>query len=130
MERPYIPTARRGAQVSGGWEDRLKIETDWAPLVRRLRRGYVGGIARSPAGATASRSVREAEAEREQRIVTPVAAVDRDLRRGARPGVGELARRPVVAEQHVGHAVPLGAREPGVADVLFGNYRPTGKLPY
>src|SRR5260370_30685489 len=107
MERPYIPTARRGAQVSGGWEDRLKIETDWAPLVRRLRRGYVGGIARSPAGATPARPGREAEARRGQGIVNPVAPRDRDHRPRAPPSLGGLDRLPVVATPACRPALPL-----------------------
>ena len=49
----------------------------------------------------------------EQRVVVPVADVDRLLLQRARPGRGEPAREGAAAEQDVGHALALAAQEPG-----------------
>src|SRR4051794_5383563 len=65
----------------------------------------VGG----PAGAVGLQAV----AEREQRVVVGVADVDRLLVERARPGHRQLAGERPAAEEHVGHALALAARQPG-----------------
>lgn len=56
--------------------------------------------------------VRQAEIEREQRVVGLVSDVDRYLLLGFGPGVSEFARGLVQPEQNVRHTGSLRARQP------------------
>src|SRR5690606_14133908 len=86
---------------------------------RRGRRVAGGG---GRLGVVAGRFVREPEPVREQRRLA-VTVVDRLLREAPHPRHRQLAGRLDGAEQHVGDALPLGARQPG------GDQRvPAGKL--
>ena len=68
---------------------------------------------RCHAGAGTCPLISQTEPVLEERVVARVPDIDRDLRHRARPRKRELARRTVIAEEHVGHALPFRAGEPG-----------------
>lgn len=72
----------------------------------RTRTGSAPVLAQDASG---SLGLGQPEAIGKERIVGGVADVDRDLRFGARPGVGQLGCGLVIAKEHIGDALALGA---------------------
>src|SRR6266545_2392921 len=80
--------------------------------LERAERLLAGGDAPCSAGCSARLRYPQPEPERIQRVVARVADVDRLLRERARPRDRQLPNVWARAEERVGHALPLAAREP------------------
>src|SRR3954470_19857687 len=101
--------SRSATRFSTGWDASL-----YTGVAEPARSARTPATRSEPRTAAASRlRIREAEAEREQRVVVRVADVDRHLVDTARPGGRELPDGSAVAEEDVRDAGAFRPREPG-----------------